>query len=128
VPNDHVVSLHSSAPFSDSHLRKWYHPKRRVMKEPPKGFALDQIGSALLQHWGIRARELDYLPVGFGAHHWRASDGSLGAYFLALHDLHPDAEGGFSALAQALETAHWLHRWRAGVCRGATAEPWRVAW
>jgi hypothetical protein len=29
LPNDHVVivSSHSSAPFADSLLRKWYHPQ-----------------------------------------------------------------------------------------------------
>src|SRR5207302_1707394 len=37
-------------------------------------------------------RELVYLPVGFGAHHWRAVDGAGTAYFLALHDLGADTE------------------------------------
>jgi hypothetical protein len=57
------------------------------MKDAPPGFALDRLHAALLESWGIRARELEYLPVGFGAHHWRAIELSKRAYFLALHDL-----------------------------------------
>ena len=57
------------------------------MKEAPQGFALDRLPAALLESWGIRARDLEYLPVGFGAHHWRATDASKRAYFLALHHL-----------------------------------------
>jgi spectinomycin phosphotransferase len=79
------------------------------MKEAPPGFALDRLRAALLEYWGIRARKLEYLPVGFGAHHWRATDSSKGAYFLALHDLGPDTDVGFNKLALALETAYWLH-------------------
>jgi hypothetical protein len=78
------------------------------MKEAPPGFALDRLRAALLESWGIRARELEYLPVGFGAHHWRASDASKGAYFVALHDLGPDSDSGFNALTRAMQTAYWL--------------------
>jgi spectinomycin phosphotransferase len=78
------------------------------MKEAPPELALDRLRAALLEHWGIRVRKLEYLPVGFGAHHWRATDGSKGAYFLALHDLGPDTDVGFNELMRALETACWL--------------------
>jgi hypothetical protein len=78
------------------------------MKVAPPGFALDRLRVVLSELWGIRARELEYLPVGFGAHHWRATDGSKRAYFLALHDLGPDTEVGFSRLTRALRTADWL--------------------
>src|SRR5260370_1133795 len=78
------------------------------MKEAPPGFALDRLRATLLELWGIRARELEYLPVGCGAHHWRAADGSKRAYFLALHDLGPDTDVGFNKLTRALRTAYWL--------------------
>jgi len=67
-------------------------PHGKEMKEAPRGFAVDRLHATLLDLWGIRARELDYLPVGFGAHHWRATEGSRRAYFLALHHLGPDTK------------------------------------
>jgi spectinomycin phosphotransferase len=79
------------------------------MKEAPPGFDLDRLRTALVESWGIRARELEYVPVGFGAHHWRATDASKRAYFLALHDLGADADVGFTKLTRAFETAFWLH-------------------
>jgi spectinomycin phosphotransferase len=78
------------------------------MKEPPTGFVLEDLRAALLEHWGIGARELVYLPVGFGAHHWRAADRSGNAYFLALHDLGAETEAEFDKLTRALQTADWL--------------------
>jgi len=78
------------------------------MKEPPTGFVLERLRVALLEHWGIGACELVYLPVGFGAHHWRAVDGTGDTYFLALHDLETETEAGFDKLTGALETAYWL--------------------
>src|SRR5216683_2576260 len=78
------------------------------MKEPPTGFVLERLRAAMLEHWGIGAREIVYLPVGFGAHHWRAVDGSGNSYFLALHDLGAETEAGFDKLTRALKTADWL--------------------
>src|SRR6266571_4858351 len=78
------------------------------MKEAPRGFAPGQLANALLVHWGIRVSDLEYLPVGFGAHHWRASDACGAAYFLALPDLGAAADSGLDSLARALETAYCL--------------------
>ncbi|HEU0166908.1 MAG TPA: hypothetical protein VFS62_03965 [Chloroflexota bacterium] len=52
------------------------------MLAPPADLEPADIRRALRREWGIEAAELTYLPLGFGAHHWRA-----GAYFLTLHDL-----------------------------------------
>lgn len=78
------------------------------MKQPPRDFSADALTDALAAHWGIRVRELDYLPLGFGGHHWRAEADGGSAYFLALHDLQPDADAGFERLSHALQTAYWL--------------------
>jgi hypothetical protein len=63
------------------------------MKEPPTTFVIERLRGAPPEHWGIGACELVYLPVGFGAHQWRAMDGSGDAYFLALHDHGAEREG-----------------------------------
>jgi spectinomycin phosphotransferase len=88
--------------------RQMLSPSGVLMKEAPPRFALDELRSALLESWGIRARELEYLPVGFGAHHWRATDASKGPYFLALHDIGPETAVGWTKLTRALQTAYWL--------------------
>ena len=49
-----------------------------------------------LAHWGLRDPQLEYLPVGFGSHHWRA-----GEAFVTVDDL----EASFDALDRAFRTA-----------------------
>ena len=38
--------------------------------------------AAALAHWGLGDARLEYLPVGFGSHHWRAGDA-----FVTVDDL-----------------------------------------
>jgi len=44
------------------------------------------VAGALGAGWGIAARDIDYLALGFGSHHWRASDG-YGTWFVTVDDL-----------------------------------------
>jgi thiamine kinase-like enzyme len=62
--------------------------------------------------WGLRVADLEYLPVGFGAHHWRISAQDGRDYFLALHDLGEHHDAVFDQLKRALDTAHWLQHAR----------------
>lgn len=67
-----------------------------------------------LAHWGLRDPRLEYLPVGFGSHHWHteSSDGSRA--FVTVDDLAAGFQGGedvdssFAALERAYRTAAFL--------------------
>jgi spectinomycin phosphotransferase len=87
---------------------------------PPYGAAvqtepadLDQRDLAALveHHWGLHEVELEYLPVGFGGHHWRAVDRRGDARFVTADDLSagfradPDAATAFGGLERAYGTA-----------------------
>ena len=47
----------------------------------------EAIRASLADHWGYDASSLTYAPVGFGAHHWRATRGRGDNLFLTVHDL-----------------------------------------
>lgn len=69
------------------------------MKAPPD---LDPalIVDALQQHWAIRARDMPYLAVGFGDHHWDArADGRR--CFVTVRDLRLDGRTSSPASAMA---------------------------
>jgi spectinomycin phosphotransferase len=63
------------------------------------------------RHWGLRDLKLDYLPVGFGSHHWSAVDARGARRFVTVDDLEagfqagPDTDSAFSALDRAFRTA-----------------------
>lgn len=44
------------------------------MREKPAGFDERALIAALRAGWGIDVSEVEYLPVGFGSHHWAAGD------------------------------------------------------
>src|SRR5688572_28975235 len=64
-----------------------------------------------LAHWGLRDPKLEYLPVGFGSHHWRAHNPDGSSTFVTVDDLTAgfqdgeDAESAFAALERAYRTA-----------------------
>ena len=66
---------------------------------------------ALARHWGLADAELEYLPVGFGSHHWRAVDRHGTCRFVTADDLMAgfqagdDADTAFRALERAYGTA-----------------------
>jgi fructosamine-3-kinase len=74
---------------------------------------MERLIRVLARPWQVHVTDLEYLPVGFGAHHWRAVGSDHTVYFLALHHLRqaPDT-AAFHQLCQALETAHWLRHVR----------------
>ena len=61
------------------------------MKAAPADVDLAHVEQTLVEHWGIRPSRLEYLPVGFGDHHWAAVAGEL-RFFITLRDLRLDGK------------------------------------
>jgi hypothetical protein len=89
-----------------------------VFTRPPH-LAEEVITDILRRRWGLGPVDLDYLPVGFGSHHWRATDATGRALFLSIDDLHksqtstPDGtlDAAHERLARAYRSAYALrHR------------------
>jgi len=57
-----------------------------VYSAPPDLDRTALVG-ALRRHWGIDALSLDYLPVGFGSHHWEAVGADGSRWFVTADDL-----------------------------------------
>jgi hypothetical protein len=83
----------------------------------PADLPVALIGNALADGWSFTATSLQYQPVGFGSHHWLATDARGGQLFVTVDDqamrLHGGAdthEAAFGRLRRALETALSLRR------------------
>lgn len=63
------------------------------MRDPPDRPTTDEVLSVVCEHWQQQADEAVYLPVGFGAHHWRvgAAPDAVFATFDVLGDRHSAA-------------------------------------
>jgi hypothetical protein len=73
------------------------------------------LTGALQDLWGFTAASLEYQPVGFGSHHWLATDGTGRRLFATADDLaakrrtaHETADDAFGRLCRAFETARAL--------------------
>ncbi len=69
------------------------------MRERPSGLSDDDLVRGLAEGWGLRARSVDYLPVGAGGYHWAVSDG-VSRWFATVN-----AGADPAALERALGTA-----------------------
>lgn len=78
------------------------------MLAPPIDLNVTELTAALADGWGVVHPTLDYLAVGFGSHHWRATDRDGGQWFVTV-DQHRDARS-ITRLQSALTTASALHR------------------
>jgi spectinomycin phosphotransferase len=69
------------------------------------------LAQQLERHWGLTDPALDYVPVGFGSHHWRADEPDGGCHFVSVDDLaapqhcSADVDAVFDALDRAFRTA-----------------------
>jgi spectinomycin phosphotransferase len=65
----------------------------RVYTEPPD---LDRatLAGVLERHWGFGVPRLDYLPLGFGSHHWSATATDGPRWFVSADDLDAGHHGG----------------------------------
>ena len=89
------------------------------MNTPPREIGEAQIRRALRQWWGFAAVSLEYCAVGFGSHHWLATDVAGNRRFVTVYDLTPDDEeddtdADFEELERAFSAAALL-RDRAGL-------------
>ena len=57
------------------------------MKAPPAGIGESGIIAALASHWGLAAVQLSYLAVGFGDHHWLATEAGGRRWFVTVAEL-----------------------------------------
>jgi hypothetical protein len=57
-----------------------------VVRTPPSDLGPDALANALVEHWGVQATALDYLPIGFGSHHWAVVTDDR-RWFLTVDDL-----------------------------------------
>ena len=84
------------------------------MLTEPEDFDRAELEAVLERHWWLREPQLEYLPVGFGSHHWRAVDSRGAQRFVTVDDLQagfqagPDSDAAFAALDRAFRTAAWL--------------------
>jgi spectinomycin phosphotransferase len=80
----------------------------------PEDLDRAELKAFLERHWGLRGATLDYIPVGFGSHHWGAVDSHGMRRFVTVDDLEagfqagPDTDSAFAALERALRTAATL--------------------
>jgi hypothetical protein len=72
------------------------------MKQRPADFDDMLLARALREDWAIAAHQLEYLPLGFGGHHWRATTAGA-SWFVTLNAIQE-----IDYLRPALATAHWL--------------------
>ena len=54
------------------------------MREPPADLTDAEVLDAVRAHWASEADAVEYLPVGFGAHHWAVSSGGRRTHFVTL--------------------------------------------
>ena len=80
------------------------------MRERPPHVSDDDVLAAVRTHWDGGADDVEHLPVGFGAHHWRARVQGRTALFVTLDALgtHHDATSLEAAYAGAAALAFRL--------------------
>jgi spectinomycin phosphotransferase len=70
------------------------------VREPPPGLVDGEVLTIVRRHWPVDVDEVEHLPVGFGAHHWRASVRGEPRLFVTLDAL------GARHSAASLEAAY----------------------
>ena len=65
-----------------------------------------ELSAVVARHWGLDELRPEYVPVGFGSHHWRAGEWFITVDDLAAgHQADPDPDSSFRALDRAYQTA-----------------------
>ena len=57
------------------------------MLSPPATLTSDDLARVLSDGWGLAVTSIDYLPVGFGSHHWRVAGAGAARWFVTADDL-----------------------------------------
>jgi hypothetical protein len=77
----------------------------------PRDLDRAALADALKRHWSISTVRLDYLPIGFGSHHWEAVGADGSRWFVTADDLRAGHHAGrapddvFVVLDRAFRTA-----------------------
>lgn len=80
----------------------------RIVNEPPTDLDADELLTVVQRSWDSSVEALDYLAVGFGAHHWRARVAGESRYFVTLDDL---------GVRHTLQTLHSAYAGAAALAR-----------
>ena len=80
------------------------------MRTQPDDLDVRHLHQALRDHWALHAVSLEYLPVGFGSHHWEARDETGARRFITVDDLRStrlgtDERTALATLQQAFRAA-----------------------
>jgi spectinomycin phosphotransferase len=75
----------------------------------PDGIDECQLSRVVADHWGLVPARLQYLPVGFGDHHWELTDSAGRRWFVTVAGLAGSWRGtgsaaGYADLRAAMET------------------------
>ncbi len=82
-----------------------------TMNTPPPDLPDQDVRRALEQAWGLRLASLQYVPRGFGSHHWMAGASDGARYFVNVDDLGSKSwfgsgrQAAFDGLRAAFATA-----------------------
>jgi spectinomycin phosphotransferase len=93
------------------------------VRTPPSHLDVGHLGKLLREAWGFEAVGLRYAPVGFGSHHWVASDATGERRFVTVDELDEDQVGGLGAAFERLRRALLTAR----VLKDAAELSWVVA-
>lgn len=83
------------------------------MESQPTGITDEQLHAALVDSWGFNAARIDYVPLGFGSHHWMATGATGDRRFVTVDDLDGGARSraaAFDSLAAAFAAARALRQ------------------
>lgn len=72
------------------------------MLTPPTGLLEADVEEVIEREWGIAVASLDYRPVGFGSHHWVATEPLGRRHFVTVDELGPDSRIGDEVSALGL--------------------------
>ena len=76
------------------------------MRTPPDDLAEASLAMLLTEAWDLHGVDLEHAPVGFGSHHWVATDPTGVRRFVTVDQV---GDGRFERLLQALLAARTLH-------------------
>lgn len=103
------------------------------LRTPPPDLDLESVAGVLSEHWNIDAPSLNYVPLGFGSHHWIAEGEDGNKWFVTvdvLRDHHSgeDERTVFEILTTAFRTAESLQnmaglKWVIGPTATRAGEP-----
>lgn len=95
----------------DGSLAKPFHILGQV-RTPPSDLDESDVAVAVADHWSVGAGTIEYVPLGFGSHHWLLTDTSGQRWFVTA-DAVAGSAARLSELRAALATALGLrHRCR----------------